>query len=551
MDAHLFRSFCRAACPLLAGARLEKIREPLSGLLALTFRKAGEKRQFLLHPGRKDPFCFFSSARLNAGRTPSAAVMRLRKYAAGRKIAACVPHDFGRRLWLLLEGGPAVPPEQAGAEPLLVWLLLDLREGASLHFLEESRCPQEEQVRWPEPEHLAQALDFWRDWPVLTPALRRTLLHLEEAEQWALLEDLRLGGGDVFSYHLEAQGTLREEGPGPVRAIFCWPLPGKAQQALLDRVGEGTRIREIHGQDVLALTERAGQDLVLARLAADAARDAARPLGRRRRKLERLLHKLAEEEARLEGTLAGQADGLALQSELWRWPADFRAESVRVGQANGLPEREIALDQRLTVRQCMLRFFHQARRGRRGLECLRQRRALLKNELAALEGALPAGPAVLPGGGGSSRPAEHGEAVWTLPRGVQAFASSDGFVLLRGRDSGGNRTVRRLAAPHDIWLHVENGPGAHVVIRRAHGAQEVPVRTLDEAGCLAACKSWQKDAARARVQYAEARHVRALRNAPAGTVRIDKTLFSREVFVDASLEEKLAQKIPERSDEKK
>lgn len=545
MDAHLFRAFCRAACPLLAGSRLEKIREPLPGLLSLTFRKAGEKRQLLLHSGRKDPFCFFSSARLNAGRVPSAAIMRLRKHAAGRKIAACVPHDFGRRLWLLLEGGPAAPPEKTGAERLLVWLLLDMREGASLHFLEESRCPQEEQVCWPEPEHLAQALDSWRDWPVLTPALRRALRHLEEAEQWALLEDLRLGGGDVFAYHLEGQASLQKA--GPVRAIFCWPLPGEAQRALLEGAGEGARIREARGQDVLALAERAGHDLVLARLAADAARDAARPLGRRRRKLERLLHKLAEEENRLEGMLVGQANGLALQAELWRWPVDFRAESVRVGQANGLPEREIALDKRLTVRQCMLRFFHQARRGRRGLECLRQRRALLENELAALESALPVEVAAPPGGKSASRPAAQGEAAVSWPRGVQVFVSSDGFVLLRGRDSGGNRTVRRLAAPHDIWLHVENGPGAHVVIRRAHGVQDVPARTLDEAGCLAACKSWQKDAARARVQYAEARHVRALRNAPAGTVRIDSTLFSREVFVDASLEEKLAQKPPEKS----
>ena len=79
-----------------------------------------------------------------------------------------------------------------------------------------------------------------------------------------------------------------------------------------------------------------------------------------------------------------------------------------------------------------------------------------------------------------------------------------------------------------------------MIIRRAHGGQEVPARTLDEAGSLAACKSWQKDAARARVQYAEVRHVKPLRNAPAGTVRIDKALPSREVPVVAELEERLS-----------
>ena len=47
---------------------------------------------------------------------------------------------------------------------------------------------------------LAQALQDWCAWPVLTPALRRTLACLEEPEQWALMEDLRAGGGDVFCY---------------------------------------------------------------------------------------------------------------------------------------------------------------------------------------------------------------------------------------------------------------------------------------------------------------------------------------------------------------
>lgn len=67
----------------------------------------------------------------------------------------------------------------------------------------------------------------------------------------------------------------------------------------------------------------------------------------------------------------------------------------------------------------------------------------------------------------------------------------------------------------------------------------MPTRTLDEAGVLAASKSWQRDAARARIQYAEVRHVKPMRNAPAGTVRIDKSLPSREVAVDTTLEERL------------
>ncbi|MDD4702376.1 MAG: NFACT RNA binding domain-containing protein, partial [Desulfovibrio sp.] len=226
---------------------------------------------------------------------------------------------------------------------------------------------------------------------------------------------------------------------------------------------------------------------------------------------------------------------------------DYRAVSVMVDEGAHGPAREVRLDPRRNVREEMARLFHTARRGWRGLEHLVQRREMLEEEMAAI--ALARRDSMLGIGtvqDGDKQPARRGGLAGAavgmlsaLPGNVQLFVSSDGFALLRGRDAKGNLAARKLAAPHDIWLHAENGPGSHVIIRRAHGGQEVPVRTLDEAGALAACKSWQKDAARARIQYAEVRHVKPMRNAPAGTVRIDKVMASREVLVDAALEENL------------
>lgn len=546
---------------------MEKIQEPADGLLALMIYSGGRKRQLCLRFGRKDPFCFVTAQRISVGRAPSAPIMRLRKYAGGRRIAACVPQWSERRLWLLLGGGAdvanrAVEDAANTAQPMLTWLLLDLREGPSLKFLADADAPEEDQPVWPEPEQLAAALQDWRQWAVLTPALRRTLACLDEPEQWALLEDLRLGGGDLFCYgaaHLEtapAPGHASVSVPAhvddddpapalprPVLGISAWPLPAELQQALLGKDDKTSRVQEFCGGNALALTELAGQDIVLSRLALDQAREAAQPLDRRVRKLTKLLDKLREEESRLGGMIACQADALALQGELWRWPADFRAASVRVEAGPHGPAREITLDLRRSVREEMARMFHTARRGQRGMEHLADRRAALEAELASLRQArhdsllgATAGNAEESGSGG--RAPGSGMAA-TLPKNVQMFISSDGFVLLRGRDSKGNLAARKLAAPHDIWLHAENGPGSHVIIRRAHGGQEVPPRTLDEAGALAASKSWQRDAARARIQYAEVRHVKPMRNAPAGTVRIDKSLPSREVAVDLALEERL------------
>lgn len=523
MDAHLFRRFCDTLLPLLTGARLEKLQEPAPGMLTLTFYGAGRKRQLCLRFGRKEPFCFLTEHRISAGHAPTARLMRLRKYAADRRVASCVAQYWQRRLWLLL-GRPATT--EAGG--MLTWLLLDLREGPSLHFLDAQAGPEAEDALWPMPDELAQARRDWRRWPVLTPALRRSLEHLEEAEQWALLEDLRAGGGDVFAYRA-ASGIC---------AVSAWPLPRPLR-------GE---LREEGGPDVLALLEQAGQSLVLERLAKDQATAAALPLARRGRKLERLLDKLREEEARLEGMCAAQADALALRENLWRWPPELRAPAVSVPEGKHGPAREIRLDPRHTVRQAMERLFHTLRRGRRGLEHLALRRAQLEAEAAALTRARQAGTAGAASANaqGPAAPDPQGAAATAglalpggLPKNVQLFISEDGFALLRGRDARGNLAARKLAAPHDIWLHADNGPGAHVIIRRAHGGQPVPERTLDQAGGLAACKSWQRDAAKARIIYAEVRHVKAMRNAPAGTVRVDRVFASREVPVNHELEIRL------------
>ena len=624
MDAHLFRRLCEDLTPQLTGGRVEKLQEPAPGFLVLTWYGGGRKRQLCLRHARKEPFCFLSASRITAGKAPSAQIMRLRKYASGRRIASCVARFCDRQIWLLLAGGDSgLMADQGGKgsdadAPRLAWLLLDLREGPSLHFLPEDEAPEEEAPDWPGPDTLAQALQDWRAWPVLTPALRRTLACLEEPEQWALMEDLRAGGGDVFCYGpaLPEAAEISVDGAGgqfsvgqftggqflgmppaveaaahadsglfpgraarsplaplathtsrsirSIRAVSAWPLPPQQCAALLteDERASGLVLREESGADVLGLTEKAGQDMVLARLAGEQAKEAALPLDRRGRKLTKLLDKLREEERRLTAMTEAQADALALQENLWQWPAEYRALSVTVAAGAHGPAREIRLDPRRNVREEMARLFHTARRGWRGLEHLVQRRVALEQEMAAIararrdsllgagggqEGSTQAGGGqTLSGqktsgkaGGAGTLTGAAAVMPAALPKNVQLFISSDGFALLRGRDAKGNLAVRKLAAPHDIWLHAENGPGSHVIIRRTHGGQDVPVSTLDEAGSLAASKSWQKDAARARIQYAEVRHVKPMRNAPAGTVRIDKVLASREVPVDATLEEKL------------
>ena len=529
MDAHLFSRFCRAAMPRLEGAWLEKIQEPLPGLvscsLTLPNRKTERKVQLCLRAHRKDPFLFLTTHRLAAGRPPSAPIMRLRKYTLGRRIAACVPHFAERRLWLLM-GGQSQAAENA-PDGKTIWMLLDLRDGLSLHFCTPDEQPREDALIWPAAAELSEACAHWQTWPVLTPALRRTLVHLDPLDQQALLEDLRLGDGDLFFYRTQTPPSGE-----PACRLSAWPLPAPLLGAHPENWREEVR------DDVLAAVEDAGKCLALDVLTRQAAEVAALPLTRRGRKLQRLLDKLREEETRLDRMCAARADALALQENCWRWPADFRADSVAVPEGGHGPARDIPLDARYSLRDNMARLFHTARRGQRGREHLTERRRALEQELAALEAACDAARR---GGLAPDAAAENTKVPLppSLPKNVQLFVSEDGFVLLRGRDAKGNLAARKLAAPHDIWLHADGGPGSHVIIRRAHAGQDIPERTLDQAGALAANKSWLRDAARARILYAEVGHIRALRGAAPGTVRMDKIWRSREVAVDPALDLRL------------
>jgi hypothetical protein len=113
-------------------------------------------------------------------------------------------------------------------------------------------------------------------------------------------------------------------------------------------------------------------------------------------------------------------------------------------------------------------------------------------------------------------------------QGIARFRSSDGFLLWRGRNAAGNNLLLKSGAAHDYWLHAEGLPGAHVLVRRAHAAEEVPERTLREAAALATEKSAAQDGA--TVMVALLRHVRHKAKSAPGAVEIASLL--RRIRVD-------------------
>lgn len=501
MDAHLFRLFCKHASLALTGARIEKIQEFASNHLAISFYGANGKQYIYFRFGRKEPFCFIGNERVAALPKPTAQVMRLRKYFAAKRIASVISQVWSRRLWLM------------AATETPVWLCLDLVHGPSIHFPESENLPEPEVIDWNKQLANLQTPDLWRELPVFTPPLRATLAALDSCEQAALMADLADGNGDVFLYR---------NGAGSVQRVCAWPLPAVLAAGLEEQAVE----------DVLAALETAGRDLVLQALFETRQRAATDAASRRQKQLQKLLEKLDRDRERFLAMRAGESDGRALAAALWRLNPDARQKSVIVDTDDG--EKNISLDPRFSSRENMERLFHNARRAKRGLQLLEQRSAQVKAELGAL------GLEQWHDGKerGQAAPAPCAAAISAPPH-CQGFLSSDGFVILRGKDAKGNQSLRRHAAGHDIWTHVEQGAGAHVLIRVPYAGYEIPEQTLLEAGTLAINRSWLSGAASGAVMYAEARHIRSCRSGPPGKVLIDKIRATRIVPVDHALEGQL------------
>lgn len=513
MDAHLFRRFCDALTPSIMGARMEKIHAPGPGVTVFTLYGGDgrdKKRYLVLRAERQNPLLFVSWHRIPVNAQPPAFIMRLRKYLSGRRITRAVCHWTKRTLWLGFSGEAQV------------WLCLDLREGPSFSF-DPPESPEE--PVWPEP---GRSLDIetptYRQ--VLTPALRRTLGFLDPLDADALLMDLQAGGGDTFFYEND-RGRCE---------VSAWPLPLE-QLASMGGVWTETVM-----EDPLAALAKAGDTLVYDRLAEQARQAAARPFSAEASRLGKLLTKLDGEEQRLCAMRDRQKDALLLQSQLYRFTPTDKLESVTLDGPNG--PVTLRLDKKRTVRENMADMFHQAGRGKRGLEHLQRRRSEVQQQKEEAESAMLRMLAAVNGAGTAPQTKEKkhdGKAAVpsSLPKQVQAFRSSDGFLLLRGRDTRGNALALKLAAPHDYWLHTAEGPSTHVIIRRDHAGQDVPERTLQEAGMLAALKSWQKDQESASIQYSLAKYIHPMKNAAPGMVRIDRSEGAFRVRIEHDIEERL------------
>ncbi|MCI9530204.1 MAG: fibronectin/fibrinogen-binding protein [Lachnospiraceae bacterium] len=87
------------------------------------------------------------------------------------------------------------------------------------------------------------------------------------------------------------------------------------------------------------------------------------------------------------------------------------------------------------------------------------------------------------------------------------YISSDGFHMYVGKNNFQNEELTfKFASGNDWWFHAKGIPGSHVVVKT--NGEELPDRTFEEAGQLAAFYSKGRENEKVEIDYLERKHVK-------------------------------------------
>lgn len=112
------------------------------------------------------------------------------------------------------------------------------------------------------------------------------------------------------------------------------------------------------------------------------------------------------------------------------------------------------------------------------------------------------------------------------------YVSSDGYHMYVGKNNLQNEELTfHFASGNDWWFHAKGVPGSHVILKS--GGDEVPDRTFEEAGRLAAYYSKNRGSEKAEIDYIEKKHVKKVNGGRPGFV-IYHTNYSLVIDSDIS-----------------
>ena len=120
------------------------------------------------------------------------------------------------------------------------------------------------------------------------------------------------------------------------------------------------------------------------------------------------------------------------------------------------------------------------------------------------------------------------------------YISSDGFHMYVGKNNFQNDELTfKFATGNDWWFHAKGMPGSHVIVK-LDGTDELPDRTFEEAGRLAAYYSKGRGQEKVEIDYIQKKHIKKPAGAAPGFV-VYYTNYSLIIDSDISGIEKLSE----------
>lgn len=270
------------------------------------------------------------------------------------------------------------------------------------------------------------------------------------------------------------------------------------------------------------------------------------PLKTRIRSLERRALKIEADITRLEIMDALRDDGELLKTYL----KSIRKGTTEVQVKNWSGEgfRTITLNPALNPVENMNRFFSKAAKGKRGLaiarkrlhETLEEKRAFEDqmflvaeaSDQVTLEGCFSEASSGSAGAASDQKDRQQGVGPSKSHSMYKEFRSPSGMTVFVGRSGTGNAyLLRHKARKGDLWLHVKDVAGAHVILSIREG--EPKVSDKEFAVGLAVHFSKGRGIGKVEVMMADAKDVSLVKGSVPGRVLVKKYV---SVFSDSSID---------------
>jgi len=220
--------------------------------------------------------------------------------------------------------------------------------------------------------------------------------------------------------------------------------------------------------------------------------------------------------------------GEALLANLWRIPPGASQVEVPLYTAEGECLLTVPLNPNHSPQDNAQRYFERYKKARRAAQALpalleadRCEEDYLAEVADQIDRADPADLAELEEElrrrGYLKRPVPRAR-VASETRDLPRLVGPEGWTLWYGKTGLQNDRLLRQASPDDLWFHVAQGPGGHVLLRTGGRPEQVPEAALHFAARLAAGLSRRRFDRAVEVAITLAKHVRKPRGAPPGFV---------------------------------